>query len=225
MSKQATTVVWGGLAALLLTVGSFWIALKVMDYLEAKPAQTVLVPTEHQSTKPTALMDLPAFRPEVHNFIKWAEVVGLNVEEVKAPSIVRGQPILDLAPVPPSRYHRLGVTFSYVSRHRPHRVSLWIKGSPGTQVAVEANDQSLAKNGSAVYDLTNIKVSSVQGALEHAAIKPGAGGWLLASFDMQAPGGAMTVFLRLLGRDASWVFESDPAIQVLLGGIEIDSDD
>jgi len=201
---------------------TFWGTQKILDYFEGRAEQADAQAVPHRSQRPTQLNELPRFRPEVHNFISWLELVGLNVEELPGKSVVRGQPVLDLLAVPPATYHRVGVQFSYLSRYGVRRVTVWIKGTGA--FALEAGDGKSNKVGTAVYDLANAAVHGVHGDSQNVSIIQGPAGWRIASFDMQTSDATLSVFLRLLGPNATWEFNTDPPVQLTLGGIEVDPD-
>jgi hypothetical protein len=182
------------------------------------PAAAAAAPGATSETKFNALPKI-----ETAGF-QWAGIAHLNVQPETGPSVVTGQPIMRIVATPHEGFHTLAGQFSGLNKNQVYRVMAWVKPTGGSNIELEASDQSSGQplnHAVAIFNLANNAVISAEGAINERGIDQGPDGWQKIWLDLMTSAGQIVISLRPINGTAV-TYKGDGRLGVVLGGVEAD---
>jgi glycosyltransferase involved in cell wall biosynthesis len=176
----------------------------------------------------TNLFELPKVPDNAH----WELIWGLNAKTIEGQEIVDDHPILKLTAVRDKNgearnRHALCETLSGLDPGRAHKIKLWVKGTPGTNIHIQLRDSNVgdsgrpAHEGEVWFNLSSQTIGRSKGDILKPKIEPNGDGWQRLSADFVTSDGLIYVYLGLVKTSYnSHVFKASGE-QVIFGGVEI----
>jgi hypothetical protein len=185
----------------------------------AAPAAVAAAAGAPGATSETQFSALPKI--ETAGF-QWAGIAHLNVQPETGTSVVTGQPIMRIVATPQDGFHTLAGQFSGLNKNQVYRVMAWVKPTGGSNIELEASDQSSGQplnHAVAIFNLAGHAVISAEGAMKERGIDQGPDGWQKIWLDLMTSAGQIVISLRPINGGAV-TYKGDGRLGVVLGGVE-----
>ena len=146
----------------------------------------------------------------------------LLVRPETEPTVVAGQPALQLVASPQDGFHTLGGQFSGLNKNQVYRVTAWVKAAGGGNIQLELGDQPPGQppnHIAAIFSLSNHTVRDGDTVIKDGGIDQGPNGWQKIWLNLVTVDGKLDVTLRPANGDVL-TFKGDGNLGMILGGVE-----
>jgi hypothetical protein len=153
---------------------------------------------------------------------QWAAMAHLLVRPETEPTVVAGQPVLQLVASPQDGFHTLGGQFSGLNKNQVYRVTAWVKAAGGGNIQLELGDQPPGQppnHIAAIFSLSNHTVRDGDTVIKDGGIDQGPNGWQKIWLNLVTVDGKLDVTLRPANGDVL-TFKGDGSLGMILGGVE-----